>query len=167
MADDLLAAIVQAGHSNTVPGVPCWRRCAVPAGRRHPPDCSRLGRVRHAALGLVTVYRTLEILLALGLVRKLHLEDGCHTYAISVSAIQNAAAPDRPCAGSASPQPSHHLRTLQPRGGICRVRYRRRRRRVEAQTGYRVRTHWLEMFGVCPECQGYARDQASGISGQD
>jgi len=23
---------------------------------------------------------------------------------------------------------------------------------VEAQTGYRVREHWLEMFGSCPEC---------------
>ena len=23
---------------------------------------------------------------------------------------------------------------------------------VEAQTGYRVRAHWLEMFGLCPEC---------------
>ncbi|MBK9231293.1 MAG: hypothetical protein IPO15_10635 [Anaerolineae bacterium] len=23
---------------------------------------------------------------------------------------------------------------------------------VETQTGYRVREHWLEMFGLCPEC---------------
>jgi hypothetical protein len=24
---------------------------------------------------------------------------------------------------------------------------------VEAQTGFRVQEHWLEMFGVCPACR--------------
>jgi hypothetical protein len=24
---------------------------------------------------------------------------------------------------------------------------------VEAQTGFRVEEHWLEMFGICPVCR--------------
>ena len=24
---------------------------------------------------------------------------------------------------------------------------------VEAQTGFQVQSHWLEMFGLCPECR--------------
>ena len=41
----------------------------------------RRGRRIHAALGRVSVYRTLDLLEQLSLIRQLHGEDGCHTYA--------------------------------------------------------------------------------------
>ena len=41
------------------------------------------GRLTHPALGLVTVYRTLDLLTELQLLRRVHREDGCHGYLIA------------------------------------------------------------------------------------
>jgi Fe2+ or Zn2+ uptake regulation protein len=155
-ADDLLAAVVAAGHSNTrarraVLAALCWA-----GGQATPAQLLTLGRVHQPALGLVTVYRTLEILSGLGLVRKLHLEEGCSTYALSPAGILHPEGErDQLVHPSQAPAHSHHV--------ICR-RCRRATEfagcdihvivaTVEAQTGYRIHEHWLEMFGLCPECQ--------------
>jgi Fe2+ or Zn2+ uptake regulation protein len=97
---------------------------------------------------LVTVYRTLEILHGLGLVRKLHLEAGCHTYALSLIGPRGEVRGGH--------DHGHHI--------ICRDCGRAVEfegcdlgdiiATVEAQTGFQVREHWLELFGVCPECRG-------------
>ncbi|RLC87286.1 MAG: hypothetical protein DRI37_06300, partial [Chloroflexi bacterium] len=42
-----------------------------------PQEILERGRQVHAHLGLVTVYRTLELFLRLNLVRRVHREDGC------------------------------------------------------------------------------------------
>jgi Fe2+ or Zn2+ uptake regulation protein len=89
----------------------------------------------------VTVYRTLGILHELGLVRRLQLENGSSAYA------------------AASRGHAHHV--------ICRGC----RRAVEFMgcsiegvlasaahsTGFRVENHQLELFGLCPDCQGKER----------
>ena len=133
----LAEALVHAGHSNTRA-----RRAVLAAiteidGQATPAELLAHGRLYHPGLGLVTVYRTLDILLALGLVRKLHSDDGCHTYAPAMH------------------DHGHHVicRSCQHAvevvgcdiGGVITA--------VEAQTGFRVQSHWLEVFGVCPECQ--------------
>ena len=148
----MLAVMMQAGHSNTRA-----RRAVLTAlleadGQATPAELLELGRAHHAALGLVTVYRTLEILLALKLVRKLHLEEGCHTYAISAAGWSAGETVDR------SPQHGDHGHHI-----ICQSCGRAVEfdgchlddivARAEAQTGFRVATHWLEMFGACPECR--------------
>jgi Fur family transcriptional regulator, ferric uptake regulator len=146
-AETMLAALTQAGHSNTAA-----RRAVIAAvceagGQASPATLLALGRAHHPALGLVTVYRTLDVLLELGFVRKLHLDDGCHSYA--------AATHDH----------GHHIicqqcqRAIEFDGcdmdGLIAA--------VEAQTGYQVRGHWLEMFGLCPEC----RAAVAGDGGND
>lgn len=152
-AEDLIAAIVAAGYSNTRA-----RRAVVEAlcragGQATAAELLALGRVYQPTLGLITVYRTLEILSALGLVRKLHLDEGCSTYALSPASLWQAEGePDR-SAGTAHAH-SHHV--------ICQRCHRATEfagcdidmviAAVEAQTGYRVREHWLEMFGLCPQC---------------
>ncbi len=77
----MLEALIKAGHSNTRA-----RRAVISAlcetgGQTRPAALLALGRAHHPALGIVTVYRTLDILLQLELVRKLHSDDGCHSYA--------------------------------------------------------------------------------------
>jgi Fe2+ or Zn2+ uptake regulation protein len=135
--DEMLAAIMRAGYSNTRA-----RRAVLDAihdaqGQASPADLLALGRAHHPRLGLVTVYRTLDILMAHGLLRKLHLDGGCHTYA--------PAAHDH----------GHYVicecchRTVEFEGcDISAVEAS-----VEQRTGFRIRQHWLEMFGLCPECQ--------------
>jgi Fe2+ or Zn2+ uptake regulation protein len=155
-ADDLLAAVVQAGHSNTRARRAVLDAICAAGGQATPAQLLALGRARQPGLGLVTVYRTLEILSGLGLVRKLHLDEGCSTYVLSPAAIQHAdeGAHETALAGVVHTH-GHHV--------ICQ-RCRRATEfagcdigmivaAVEAQTGYRVREHWLEMFGLCPECQ--------------
>ena len=114
--------------------------CEADAGAT-PADLLERGRSIHARLGYVTVYRTLDILHELGLVRRLHLEDGSSAYAAS------------------SRGHGHHV--------ICR----RCRRAVEFEgcsidgvlasaadsTGYRVESHMLELFGLCPDCLARGR----------
>jgi len=115
-----------------------------------PAELLGLGRAHHPKLGLVTVYRTLDILLSLGLVRRLHLDEGCHIYALSLAGRHPANR------GPAE-------RAAHDRHVICQACGRAVKFTgcdldavvavVESQTGFRVREHWLEMFGVCPQCQ--------------
>ena len=156
--EEMLLVLTQAGHSNTR-----TRRAVLTAlleadGQATPAELLELGRAHHAALGLVTVYRTLEILLSLKLVRKLHLEEGCHTYATSAAGWSAGETVDR------SPQHDEHGHHV-----ICQSCGRAVEfdgchlddivARAEAQTGFRVSTHWLEMFGACPQCRAIAREQ--------
>jgi Fe2+ or Zn2+ uptake regulation protein len=156
--EEMLLALTQAGHSNTRA-----RRAVLTAlleadGQATPAELLELGRAHHAALGLVTVYRTLEILLALKLVRKLHLEEGCHTYAISAAGWSAGEAVDR---SAHHGEHGHHIicqscgRAVEFDGchldDIVAM--------AEAQTGFRVSSHWLEMFGACSECRAIAKEQ--------
>jgi Fur family transcriptional regulator, ferric uptake regulator len=148
--DEIMAVLVQAGYSNTRA-----RRAVVAVlheseGQASPAELLALGRVHHPALGLVTVYRTLEILITLGLVRKLHLDEGCHTYALSL------IGPHGEMRGGDRHDHGHHVicrecgRAVEFEGCDLGVVVAS----VEAQTGFQVREHWLELFGVCPGCRG-------------
>lgn len=150
-----MAAVVRAGYSNTRARRAVLEALCAAGGQATPAQLLDLGRVHQPALGLVTVYRTLEILSSLGLVRKLHLDEGCSTYAISPASVQHAEAEGHRAAAYVPHEHSHHV--------ICQ-RCRRATEfagcdidvvvaAVETQTGYRVAEHWLEMFGLCPECQ--------------
>jgi Fur family ferric uptake transcriptional regulator len=162
--EEMLLALTQAGHSNTRA-----RRAVLTAlfqadGQATPAELLELGRAHHAALGLVTVYRTLEILLSLKLVRKLHLEEGCHTYAISAAGWSAGETVDRSLHHG---EHGHHIicqscgRAVEFDGcnldGIVAM--------AEAQTGFRISTHWLEMFGACPDCRAAANVEDDRIEG--
>jgi Fur family ferric uptake transcriptional regulator len=103
-----------------------------------PQEVFERGGAIHPKLGLVTVYRTLNLLAELNMVRRIHREDGCHGYL------------------PASPGHRHALicldcgRAVEFLGGDdLHVLIER----VEAGTGYRVDDHLLQLFGLCPDCQ--------------
>lgn len=160
---DLLAALTRAGYHNTRARRAVLQALARARGQATPNELLALGREFHPELGLVTVYRTLDILSELGLVRKLHLEEGCHTYAISRAGMQAAGhAPAASEQSAAEPeQHAHHVICQQCQRAVefagCDIAAVVAQ--VEAQTGYRVRAHWLEMFGLCPECQAGTNDE--------
>jgi Fe2+ or Zn2+ uptake regulation protein len=133
----MLESLARNGYSNTRA-----RRAVIEAiyeveGQASPTAILARGQTHHPRLGRVTVYRTLELLQKLGLIRQLHSEDGCHAYA------------------PAQHEHGHHVICLRCRravefegcdiGAVVAA--------VEEQTGFRVRSHWLEMFGLCPDCQ--------------
>ena len=133
----MLGVLADAGFSDTrarraVVSALCESRTGVTPGL-----LLQQARVRHAGLGQVTVYRTLEILERLGLVRKLHQEDGCSAYAPASS-------------GHGHPVICRKCRSTVEYDG-CAIDSVLRD--VSARTGYRVDSHWLELFGVCPACR--------------
>lgn len=96
------------------------------------------GQALHPALGLVTVYRTLELLEALGLLRRVHCEDGCHGY-LPASPGHRHALVCRDCGQAVEFPGTESLETLIAQ--------------VEQNTGYRVEEHLLQLSGLCPTCQ--------------
>jgi Fe2+ or Zn2+ uptake regulation protein len=133
----MLAAVMEAGYSNTAARRAVLEAICETDGQATPAGLLARGRAHHPALGLVTVYRTLDILHELGLVRRLHSEAGCHAYA------------------PATHDHGHHVicqacgQAVEFEGCDIAAMVAS----VEAQTGFRVQTHWLEMFGLCPGCR--------------
>jgi Fur family transcriptional regulator, ferric uptake regulator len=147
--DALLDALAHAGYSNTRSRRAVLMAICEAGGQASGAELLALGRAHHPPLGLVTVYRTLDLLLSLGLVRKLHLAEGCHTYALSLAGGQNETRGNEPHSHG------HHIicqrcnRAVEFNGCDLNAVIVT----VEAQTGFRVEEHWLEMFGVCPVCR--------------
>ncbi len=89
-------------------------------------------------IGLVTVYRTLDLLTELSLVSRVHGTDACIGYALT------------------SPGHHHHL--------VCRMYSNYSHaimylgngsfiEGIEQKTNFIVDGHLLQLYGVCPECQ--------------
>lgn len=148
---DLVDLLTRAGYSNTRARRAVIEALAAAEGPVTPAGLLESARARHEALGLVTVYRTLEILESLGLVRKLHLAEGCHSYVLSTV----GTGADEAHAATGANGHGHHV--------ICQECHRAVEfagcdieaviRAVQSQTGFAVQGHWLEMFGLCPSCQ--------------
>ena len=129
-------ALRQAGYRLTRP-----RLAVLQVLREHeegldPQEVHREGKAICPSLGLVTVYRTLDLLAELGLVRRVHSEERCHRFA--------SAGRDRHylvCQGChrVIEFPCDGLETL-----IEGVRQR---------TGYAITGHLVELSGLCPACQ--------------
>ena len=101
-----------------------------------PQEVHRKGKAICPSLGLVTVYRTLDLLAELGLVRRVHSEQHCHSYA--------SAGGDRHylvCQGC-------HRVIEFPCGGLDGLI-----ERVRQRTGYTITGHLVELSGLCPACQ--------------
>ncbi len=103
-----------------------------------PSEVYERGKARYPRLGLTTVYRTLDLLVELGFVQRVHGEGACHSYVATVR-----------------PHGHHVLCTGCGRieefadcdlGPLVAA--------LETRTGYRIDGHILELSGRCPACQG-------------
>ncbi len=103
-----------------------------------PQDIYERGRALHPGLGLVTVYRTLELFEELSLVSRVHHGEGCHGYLMSSPGHRHVLI-CRSCG-----------RAMEFPGGDDLERLIGW---VERETGYQVDGHLLQLTGVCPGCQ--------------
>lgn len=92
----------------------------------------------HPPLGLVTVYRMVNLLVTLKLVRRVHFEDGCHGY-LPASRGHYHAVVCQQCGRAVEFPGDDDLGTLIER--------------VEIWTGYLVQDHLLQLYGLCPICR--------------
>jgi Fe2+ or Zn2+ uptake regulation protein len=102
-----------------------------------PVQVFDMARKKYAALGLVTVYRTLEKLEELHLIQRVHQPQGCQAF---VSASHG----------------HEHLLLCQNCGQItffegddldALITV------ISKKTGYQIHDHWLQLFGFCQTCK--------------
>jgi Fur family ferric uptake transcriptional regulator len=133
----IVAQLSQAGYRITLPRRAVVRAMLDDAGYSSPHQIQERARSYCPTVGLVTVYRTLDLLAELGFVRRIHTEDGCHGYA------------------TASNGHRHHLvcrqcgATVEFDGCDLSVFLAR----VSRETGYKIDDHLLELVGVCAACR--------------
>ena len=92
---------------------------------------------RYPSLGLVSIYRTLDKLELLGLIQRVHQKEKCHAYIAAPNGHEHLLV-CRSC-GKISYFKGDDLHTLV--------------HGVEEKSGYQVSEHWLQLIGVCQECQ--------------
>ncbi|HLO32074.1 MAG TPA: Fur family transcriptional regulator [Anaerolineales bacterium] len=118
------------------------RRAIVEAIRKSthaltPVQVFDIARKKYHALGLVSVYRTLEKLEELHLIQRVHQPQGCQAFI-------------------AESRGHKHLLLCQNCGqvtffegddldGLIRA--------ISKKTGYQVQEHWLQLLGLCQNCK--------------
>lgn len=96
-----------------------------------------LSREDHPRLGLVTVYRTLDMLEQLGLVQRVHQPDGCHLYLRAPEGHEHILL-CRSC------RRTDYFSGDDLSGLI---------EETSQNSGYEIEEHWLQLFGLCASCQ--------------
>jgi Fe2+ or Zn2+ uptake regulation protein len=96
-----------------------------------------LARAHNASLGLVTVYRTLAKLEELALIERVHQPGDCHAYVAAVPGHQHLLICQN--CGRAAYFGGDALEALMIQ--------------VAQDSGYHVRDHWLQLFGLCAACR--------------
>jgi len=118
------------------------RRAVVDAvyGSSHalsPIEVYDTARKKYRALGLVTVYRTLEKLEELHLIQRVHQPQGCQAFIAAGIGHQHLLL-CKNC-GEVAFFEGDDLDALTAS--------------IAKKTGYQIQEHWLQLFGLCANCR--------------
>lgn len=92
----------------------------------------------HPGIGLVTIYRTLDLLTELGLICRVHTEGKCRSYLMR------------------RPSEHHHHLVCSGCGRVvdfsdCDLG--QLEQKLSQETGFKIKGHLLEFLGRCPDCR--------------
>jgi Fur family ferric uptake transcriptional regulator len=104
-----------------------------------PADIYARLHKKYPGIGLVTVYRTLELLQESGLLCEVHIGDSCRSYL-----------------KRQRPGEHHHHLVCRDCGRVadfkdCELECLKER--LEKETGFSISRHLLEFMGLCPQCR--------------
>ena len=102
-----------------------------------PVEVYDMARKKYHALGLVTVYRTLEKLEELHLVQRVHQPLGCQAFISACQGHQHLLLCQN--CGQATFFEGDDIEPLI--------------QSVSRKTGYEIKEHWLQLFGLCANCR--------------
>lgn len=102
-----------------------------------PLEVYQIAKKHHPSLGLVSVYRTLEMLNELNLVQRVHQDNGCNAYLPGAEGHQHLLICER--CGRAEYFQGDNLEGLFAQ--------------LAQQYGYHIHGHWLQIYGLCPQCR--------------
>ena len=135
--DKLGAQLREQGYKLTRPRQAVLTALALSDGHLNPTQVYERARAVYPKIGLVTVYRALDLLTQLGLIQRVHLDEGCHSYV------------------RAGEGHSHQL--------ICKECGRVEAfsecaledifQGLTKKTGFAIEGHRLELLGRCPDCR--------------
>jgi Fur family ferric uptake transcriptional regulator len=91
----------------------------------------------YPTVGLVTVYRTLDVLTDLGLLCRVHTEDGCQSYLMRRRTGHHHHIVCSSC-GTVADFTRCDIETME--------------RKISRQTGFKIQGHLLEFEGLCSRC---------------
>jgi Fur family ferric uptake transcriptional regulator len=132
----IITALDRAGYRLTEPRRSLAALIASHDGHFTAGELVSEAHARRLGVGRATVFRTLEVLEALGAVERLDLPSGDHAYVVC--------------------QRSHHHHVICSQCGrtneIDDGDLRAVVNEIARRTGYRVDDHRLELFGLCPAC---------------
>ena len=138
LSEKLIAEqLTRAGYRITQPRRAVIRALLEDEGHSSPAKVHERARLYHPAVGLVTVYRTLDLLTRMGFVRRIHTDDGCQGYA-STSRGHRHHLVCRRCGATVEFEGCDLSQFLA---------------RVSRETGYAIEDHLLELVGLCAACQ--------------
>ena len=102
-----------------------------------PVEVFDKARKKYPALGLVSVYRTLEKLEELHIIQRVHQPQGCQAFVAASHAHEHLLLCQR--CGRVKFFEGDDLEALI--------------QTIAKKTGYQIREHWLQLFGLCQTCQ--------------
>ncbi len=112
----------------------------------NPTEVFHLARQSYPKIGLVTVYRTMEKLEQAGLISRVHMPDGCQSFFQAQSGHQHLIICFQ--CGKAEYFEGDNLNAFF--------------HGIGSQFGYQVYDHWLQLFGLCSECQPIQSEISKG-----
>jgi Fur family transcriptional regulator, ferric uptake regulator len=142
--DRLLQQLRQAGYRVTQPRRAVVRALLEDGSYASPAQVRERARAHCPSVGLVTVYRTLDLLANLGYVRRIHAGDGCHGYATAEHGHRHHLV-CRACGATVEFEGCDLSPFLA---------------RVGRDTGYVIEDHLLELVGLCAACRPPAATKA-------
>ena len=135
--ESVIQQLSQVGYRITLPRRAVIRALLENSGYASPVEIHSRAQSHCPTVGLVTVYRTLDLLAGMGFVRRIHSEDGCHSYTATDHGHR------------------HHLICRQCGTAVefegCDLSPFLSS--LSQTTGYVIEDHLLELTGLCATCQ--------------
>ena len=137
LSEEWLVALQASGYRLTAPLRVLVDLLANSPRALEPIDLYDLGRREYSRMGLVTVYRTLDKLQEVGLIQRIHQENGCHIYLRAAHGHEHVLLCSH--CGRAVYFSGDNLSELGAE--------------LAQQTGFSIQEHWLQFLGICADCQ--------------
>jgi len=137
--DTSIAALGRAGYRLTVPRRVVADLIAARNGHFTAADLVEDALSRRLNIGRATIFRTLEVLEGVGAIERIDLPSGDHAYITCEPAAHHHHVVCSRCGRAVDVDDA----------GLAAVVSK-----IAGETGYRISDHRLELFGLCPACQG-------------
>jgi len=138
LAENPLAALDRAGYRVTGPRRAVTDLITARLGHFTAADLVNDAATRRLDMSRATIFRTLEVLEAVGAIERIDLPSGDHAYITCEPAAHHHHVVCERCGRAGDIDDA----------GLAKVVAR-----IGRETGYRIGAHRLELFGLCPACQ--------------